>query len=53
MVKKICLKDKWCVLIKDKKTNLKHLKFLNSFWKKIGSKSSHDECLKNMIKFFQ
>ena len=30
--------DKWCVLIKDKKTNLKHLKFLSSFWKKIGSK---------------
>ena len=27
--------NKWCVLIKDKKTNLKHLKFLNSFWKKI------------------
>ena len=23
---------KWCVLIKDKKTNLKHLKFLNLFW---------------------
>ena len=31
--------DKWCVLIKDKKTNLKHLKLLNSFWKKIGSKT--------------
>ena len=31
-------KNKWCVLIKDKKTNLNHLKFLNSFWKKIGSK---------------
>ena len=30
--------DKWCVLIKDKKTNLKHLKFLNTFWKKVGSK---------------
>ena len=30
--------DKWCVLIKDKKTNLKHLKFLKSFWKKVGSK---------------
>ena len=30
---------KWCVLIKDKKTNLKHLKFFNSFWKKIGSKT--------------
>ena len=31
--------NKWCVLIKDKKTNLKHLKFLNSFWKKVGSKT--------------
>ena len=31
--------DKWCVLIKDKKTNLKHLKFLISFWKKLGSKT--------------
>ena len=31
--------DKWCVLIKDKKTNLRHLKFLNSFWKKLGSKT--------------
>ena len=30
--------NKWNVLIKDKKTNLKHLKFLNSFWKKMGSK---------------
>ena len=32
-------KDKWCILIRDKKTNLKHLKFLNSFWKKVGSKT--------------
>ena len=32
-------KNKWCVLIKDKKTNLKHLQFLNYFWKKIGSKT--------------
>ena len=31
--------DKWCVLIKDTKTNLKHLKFLKSFWKKVGSKT--------------
>ena len=30
---------KWCVLIKDKKTNLKHLQFLNLFWKKVGSKT--------------
>ena len=31
--------NKWCILIKDKKTNLKHLKFLKSFWKKVGSKT--------------
>ncbi len=31
--------DKWCVLIKDKDINLKHLKFLESFWKKVGSKT--------------
>ena len=30
---------KWCVLIKDKKTNLKYLKYLNLFWKKLGSKT--------------
>ena len=30
--------DKWCILIKDKKTNLRGLNFINSFWKKIGSK---------------
>ena len=32
-------KDKWCILIKDKKTKLRNLKFLNSFWKKVGSKT--------------
>ena len=31
--------NKWCVLIKEKNTNLKHLKILNSFWKKMGSKT--------------
>jgi prephenate dehydrogenase/cyclohexadieny/prephenate dehydrogenase len=30
--------NKWCILIKDKKTNKDHLIFLNKFWKKIGSK---------------
>ena len=30
--------DKWCILIKDKKTNQNHLIFLNKFWKKIGSR---------------
>jgi prephenate dehydrogenase/cyclohexadieny/prephenate dehydrogenase len=30
--------NKWCVLIKTKKFNIKHLKFLSTFWKKMGSK---------------
>ena len=30
---------KWCVLIKDKNTNLRHLRLLDSFWKKVGSKT--------------
>ncbi|MDA7573271.1 prephenate dehydrogenase/arogenate dehydrogenase family protein [Candidatus Pelagibacter sp.] len=30
--------NKWCVLIKEKKTNQNHLILLKNFWKKIGSK---------------
>ena len=30
--------NKWCILIKEKKTNKKHLMSLSNFWKKIGSK---------------
>ena len=30
--------NKWCVLIKKKKFSIKHLNFLSSFWKKMGSK---------------
>ena len=30
--------NKWCILIKEKKTNKSHLILLNKFWKKIGSK---------------
>ncbi len=30
--------NKWCILIKEKNTNRKHLNVLNKFWKKIGSK---------------
>ena len=30
--------NKWCILIKDKKTNKGHLILLRKFWKKIGSK---------------
>jgi len=30
--------NKWCVLIKEKNTNRKHLEALSKFWKKIGSR---------------
>jgi cyclohexadieny/prephenate dehydrogenase len=30
--------NKWCILIKEKKTNKKHLEILGKFWKKIGSR---------------
>ena len=30
--------NKWCILIKEKSTNLKYLSILKNFWKKIGSK---------------
>jgi len=30
--------NKWCILIKEKNTNRKHLNILDKFWKKIGSK---------------
>ena len=32
-------KNKWCILIKEKKSNVKHIKFLEFFWKKIGAKT--------------
>jgi cyclohexadieny/prephenate dehydrogenase len=32
--------NKWCILIKEKNTNRKHLQVLSKFWKKIGSKVS-------------
>ena len=31
--------NKWCVIIKEKQTNSKHLKFLISFWRKLGSRT--------------
>ena len=31
--------NKWCIIIKDKKTNLKYVRFIKSLWKKVGSKS--------------
>jgi len=30
--------NKWCILIKEKNTNRKHLQVLSNFWKKIGSR---------------
>ena len=36
--KKDLFLNKWCILIKEKKTNKKHLTSLSNFWKKIGSK---------------
>jgi cyclohexadieny/prephenate dehydrogenase len=30
--------NKWCILIKEKKTKKNHLIYLNKFWQKIGSK---------------
>ena len=41
--------NKWCILIKEKNTNKKHLNVLGKFWKKMGSKvvimdsKKHDE----------
>ena len=31
--------NKWCILIKNKRTNSRNLELLNSFWKKVGSKT--------------
>jgi len=30
--------NKWCILIKEKNTNRKHLEMLSKFWKKVGSR---------------
>ena len=37
--KQSLFENKWCVLIKRKKSDIKHIKFLNYFWKKMGSKT--------------
>tara|TARA_Y100000992_G_C21264547_1_gene493220 strand:- start:286 stop:1182 length:897 start_codon:yes stop_codon:yes gene_type:complete len=37
--KQSLFENKWCVLIKGKKFNSNHIKFLTSFWKKMGSKT--------------
>ena len=38
--KKDLFLNKWCILIKEKDTNRKHLSILSKFWKKIGSRVS-------------
>jgi len=43
--------NKWCILIKDKNTNKKHLSILSKFWKKIGSKVSIMSSKKHDIVF--
>ena len=37
--KQSLFENKWCILIKGKQRNIKHIKLLNSFWKKMGSKT--------------
>tara|TARA_E500000331_G_scaffold308096_1_gene313374 strand:+ start:1060 stop:1956 length:897 start_codon:yes stop_codon:yes gene_type:complete len=37
--KQSLFENKWCVLIKEKQSNIKHIKYLSSFWKKMGSKT--------------
>ena len=38
--KKDLFLNKWCILIKEKNTNKKHLAILGKFWRKIGSRVS-------------
>ena len=37
--KQSLFENKWCVLIKEKRSKIKHIKFLRSFWRKMGSKT--------------
>ena len=37
--KQSLFENKWCVLIKEKRSKIKHIKFLSSFWRKMGSKT--------------
>ena len=37
--KESLFENKWCVLIREKNTNIKHLLILKKFWKKLGSKT--------------
>ena len=37
--KQSLFENRWCVLIKNSKSNIRHLKFLSSFWREMGSKT--------------
>ena len=43
--------NKWCILIKEKNTNRKHLEVLSKFWKRIGSKVEIMDSKKHDIVF--
>ena len=43
--------NKWCILIKEKKTNKKHLQILTKFWKKIGSRVAVMDSKKHDVVF--
>ena len=43
--------NKWCILIKEKNTNRKHLQILTKFWKKIGSRVAVMDSKKHDIVF--
>ena len=43
--------NKWCILIKEKNTNIKHLKVLRKFWKKIGSRVAIMDSKKHDVVF--
>ena len=43
--------NKWCILIKEKNTNKKHLELLRKFWVKIGSKVSVMNAKKHDVVF--
>ena len=49
--KKDLFLNKWCILIKEKSANKKHLSILSKFWKKIGSRVSIMSSKKHDIVF--
>ena len=43
--------NKWCILIKERNTNKKHLEILSKFWKKIGSRVTVMDSKKHDVVF--